>query len=98
MEKQKRTYSQEFKIKAVELCKHRGTLQPVAAELGVSAKNLSRWKQEHEAGKLDGTSRPVVPKSSGELENIALRKALREAELERDILKKALCIFSKSDR
>ena len=30
--------------------------------------------------------------------NIALRKALRDAELERDILKKALGIFSKSDR
>ena len=98
MEKQKRTYSPEFKTKAVELCNHRGNLQSVAAELDVSAKNLSRWKQEHGAGKLDGTPRPAVPKSSGALENIALRKALREAELERDILKKALCIFSKSDR
>ena len=37
-------------------------------------------------------------KSKEQLENIALRKALRDAELERDILKKALGIFSKSDR
>jgi transposase len=99
MEKQKRTYSPEFKTKAVELCNHRGNLQSVAAELDVSAKNLSRWKQGYEAGKLDGSNRkPAVTKSAEQLENIALRKALRDAELERDILKKALSIFSKSDR
>lgn len=28
----------------------------------------------------------------------ALKKKLKEAEMERDILKKAVCIFSKSDR
>ncbi len=98
MEKQKRTYSPEFKLKAVELSNLRGSSAQVASELDISPKNLSRWKQEYGAGKLDGNPKPTVPKSTEELENIALRKALREAELERDILKKALCIFSKSDR
>jgi transposase len=32
-----------------------------------------------------------------EKENLKLKKQLREAELERDILKKAIRIFSKSD-
>jgi transposase len=98
MEKQKRVYSREFKIKAVELSNHRGDLQSVSSELGISAKNLSRWRQEHSAGKLDENIKPIVPKSAEQLENIALRKALRDAELERDILKKALSIFSKNDR
>jgi len=36
--------------------------------------------------------------SNEELELRALRKELREVSLERDILKKAVSIFSKSDR
>lgn len=98
MKEAKRTYSREFKTKAVELCNHRGNLQSVAAELDVSAKNLSRWKQEYEAGKLDGGAKPSVAKSAEQLENMALRKALRDAELERDMPKKAVAVFSKSDR
>jgi transposase len=97
MEKQKRTYSPEFKLKAVEPSNPRGSSAQVASGLDISPKNPGRWKQEHGAGKLDSNPKPTVSKSTEELENIALRKALREAELERDILKKAPCIFSKSD-
>lgn len=98
MEQNKRSYSQEFKIKAVELSNHRGSVQSVALELNIPVKNLGRWKQEYKLGKLQNTSITSNIKSKEALENIALRKALRDAELERDILKKALTIFSKSDR
>ena len=98
MEKQKRSYSLEFKIKAVELSNHRGQLKSVAQELGINADNLRRWKKEYKVGKFDLSSKPKPTKSKEELENIALRKALRDAEMERDILKKAVSIFSKSDK
>jgi transposase len=98
MEKQKRSYSKEFKIKAVELSNQRGYVKAVAEELGISADILRRWKIEYKIGKFDLLSKPISIKSKEELENINLRKALREAEMERDILKKALNIFSKSDR
>jgi transposase len=99
MEQKKRSYSQEFKIKAVELSNHRGgSLNQVALELNIPVKNLSRWKQEYRLGILqNGTDKGFV-QSKEVIENIALRKALKDAQIERDILKKALSIFSKSDR
>ncbi|MBC7615031.1 MAG: hypothetical protein H7202_03095 [Pedobacter sp.] len=70
----------------------------IANELGMPAKNLSGWKHEYALGKFGNATPISIPKSDVALENIALRKALRDAELERDILKKALGIFSKNDR
>jgi transposase len=91
-------YSKEYKIKAVELSKQRGSMKAISDELGISAKNISRWNKEYESGKYSENYIHSNSKSKEQLENIALRKALRDAELERDILKKALGIFSKSDR
>jgi transposase-like protein len=50
----------------------------------------------NQAGKL--TNSAVKEKSNDELEIIRLRKALHEAQIERDILKKALCIYTKNDQ
>ena len=98
MKQSNRSYSLEYKIKAVELSNHRASLESVANELGISSKNISRWRQQYNAGMLSNSEPPQVVKSKEAIENIALRKALKDAELERDILKKALGIFSKSDR
>jgi transposase len=99
MELKKRIYSQEFKIKAVELSNHRGgSLNQVALELNIPVKNLSRWKQEYRLGILQNGADKGFVQSKETIENIALRKALKDAQIERDILKKALSIFSKSDR
>lgn len=91
-------YSTDFKMTAVELSKLKGSQILVAKELEISAKNISRWSQEYEAGELDSSAKISSPKSSIELENMALKKALLDAQLERDILKKAVAIFSKKDR
>ena len=95
---QVKKYSLEFKIKAVELSILKGSQTLVAKELDVCAKNISRWKKAYDAGELDGTVKNTTPKTDLELENTALKKALLDAELERDILKKAVAIFSKKDR
>ena len=42
MERQRRIYSLEFKLKAVELSNERGSLASVANELNVSAENIKR--------------------------------------------------------
>jgi len=70
----------------------------VALELDIPSKNISRWEQEYQSGQFNGSSKAKKTKFAIEQENIALRKALQEAQLERDILKKALGIFSKKDR
>jgi len=96
MKTQKRSYSLEFKLKAVELSNQRGSLAAVAQELNISSDNLKRWKKEYNEGKF--TDKPTQVKSPEEQEIIRLRKELADIKLERDILKKAVGIFSKNDR
>lgn len=91
----RKTYSRDFKIKAVELGKQRGNSAAVAKELGIREQMLYKWKVLYEQGKL--TPVKLIEKSKEELEIARLRKALKEAELERDILKKAVGIFTKSE-
>jgi transposase len=96
MTKERKNYSPEFRIKAVELISALGSLKPVATELNVNHNTLIRWKKEYRADKL--TASGVKVKSKEEQELQSLRKELNEIRLERDILKKAVSIFSKSDR
>ena len=74
----------------------RGSLISVANELNVSSDNIKRWKKEFNQGKLTGTT--VSVKTKDEEEPIRLRKELADVKMERDILKKAVGIFSKSDK
>ena len=97
MEKQKKIYSKEFKLKAVELSNQRGSIIEVAKELGVNKETLRNWKRGRYLGKSDSNTSFKL-KSKEEEENSRLRKELYEIRLERDILKKAVSIFSKSDR
>lgn len=96
MERQRRIYSLDFKLKALELSNERGSLVSIANELNVSTDNIKRWKKEFNKGKL--TDKSVGLKSPEEQELIRLRKDLANIKLERDILKKAVSIFSKSDK
>lgn len=69
----------------------------VAQELNITRDNLKRWKNEFSKGliKITGT---VPSKSKEELEIARLKKELYEAKMERDILKKAVGIFTKNDQ
>jgi transposase len=98
--KQVRTrYDKGFKLKAVELSNERGSVQQVAEELGINVETLRLWKHAWKDGKLtvEAASRDK-PKSKEEMELARLRKELYEVTQERDILKKAVTIFSKSGR
>lgn len=94
MENTKKQYSLEFKLKAVELIHQRGSIIEVARELGVNRDTLKNWKNGRYIGAIDS----LKSKSKEQEENIRLRKELHEVKLERDILKKAVGIFSKSDK
>lgn len=98
MRKERTHYSREFKIKAVELSNQRGSLTEVALELNISRDTLKRWKQDYKLGKFNTINTDTRQRSKEEEEIIRLKKELYETKLERDILKKAVSIFSKSDR
>jgi transposase len=98
MAKERKTYTREFKIEAVRLLERSGRTQAeIANELGMAPSSLSRWKQKY------GTDAEAVPPGRGDLkpEEERIRELERENEIlrqERDILKKAVAIFSQPSR
>jgi transposase len=92
-----RRYSDEFKRDAVRLITHENYKFKAAAEaVGVSQKSLREWHRK--------LAPPPVAcgddASFDELreENKRLRKQLKRAELEREILKKATAYFAKESQ
>ena len=97
MRKERTFYSKEFKIKAVELSNQRGNVTGVVRELNIRPESLTRWKEAYKTGKYAQEDSVVKTKSNEETELARLKKELYEIKLERDILKKAVGIFSKND-
>lgn len=87
MGEKRRRFSEEFKREAVRLAfESDRRVTEVARELDVRPDMLRRWRKSLAAER----SRP----SASEVEVTGLRRELREVREERDILKKALAIFS----
>ncbi len=80
-----RKYDDEFKRDAVKKIHDGQPVASLARELGCAESLLHKWKRD-----------AVEASSDSEKEVIALRKKLREVEMERDILKKAALIFGRS--
>ena len=98
MSRTRRTFTKEFKLNAVELSYSRGNIVELANELKIRPELLYRWRSEFAS--CQGTSFPGNgnPKMTEEQKEIArLQKELAEMQMERDILKKAVRIFSKND-
>lgn len=99
MKQTRKTYSKEFKEKAVELSNVRGNVQEIARELGIPAEFIYRWRKEQSlkpALAFSGRGNKQLTEEQKELAR--LKKELADVKLERDILKKAVSIFSVSDR
>ena len=96
--KKRRKYDREFKQMAVELSKYRDDIRALAKELEIKPDLLYRWRREALESQESSFPGQGNPKQTAEEKEIArLKKELRETQLERDILKKAVSIFSKSD-
>ena len=89
-------YENEFKVLIAELLKSGRPVKEVSEEYGLNGAMIRRWRREYEAKSGDFTNKKELSPEEKELK--ALRKELREITMERDILKKAVSIFSKSDR
>lgn len=99
MKKERTHYDKLFKENAVKLSYERKNVSELARELGISPMLLYRWRKEYESkGALSFPGNGIQALSDEAKELADLRKKMQEAETERDILKKALSIISKSDR
>ncbi len=96
VKKSRRFFDQQFKVDAVRLVTESGRpVSEVAKELGVNRNQLDRWK------KLLGKKSPQtafpgngnISPEKKELED--LRRELARVKEEREILKKAMAVFSR---
>ena len=85
-------FDKDFKLSAVKMITEGGhKASEVARSLGIHPNMLYNWKR-----KYADTGEKAFPGKGHLTELAALRKQLREVEMERDILKKAVGIFSKT--
>lgn len=92
----RKSYDNEFKSMIAELLLSGIAVKEVSSDYGLEQSMIRRWKREYKAKSGDFSKQREL--TSEEIENKRLKKQLKEVTMERDILKKAVSIFSKSDR
>jgi transposase len=100
MSRNYRKYTKEFKLEALELLESSGkSSAQIERDLGITKGLLLKWRDRYQVKKQNGEAR-LEPSDleAAQAENRRLRRQLAIAEQERDILKKAVSIFSKMER
>ena len=87
MTKKVRTYSDEFKAEAVKkISDNNGNISATAKQLGIAMETLSNWHNKANQGKLVGTKQ-YDPELMSALEEVKrLKRQLKVAKEEREIL------------
>ncbi|MBK9591679.1 MAG: IS3 family transposase [Crocinitomicaceae bacterium] len=87
--RERKLYSKEFKIKAVELSNVRGNIQEIARELDVKPELIYRWRKElglNPSIAFAGNGKKQLTEEQKEIAR--LKRKLADMEMERDIFKK----------
>jgi len=96
--KRKVHHPAEFRAEAVRLVAESGRRVPeIAADLGVSSRTLERWVEQARL-KPEGTTGKEGLDQALAAEVKQLRRELEMVRQERDILKKAIGVFSRENR
>ena len=99
-DKKYRTYAKEFKVEALELLK-RGekSAGQIERELGITPGLLVKWKARYQIVRQGEREMQLGPSDleGAKAEIRRLQRELAAAEEEREILKKALNIFSRKN-
>lgn len=96
--RKRRVFSREFKVEAVQMMSSPGmTVAQAARDLDIDAKMLRRWRRELEQDPTEAF--PGEGKLKSDDQKIRdLQREVERLRMERDILKKAVGIFSQSPR
>ncbi|OBX84238.1 transposase [Moraxella atlantae] len=97
MSKKRVEYSESFKAEAIAKVKeNNGNISLTAKELGIPMNTLANWQRKADIGVLTGTQN-YNPELIAALDEIKdLKKQLKIACEEREILKKATAYFAKN--
>ena len=90
MARTRRTFDDEFRRNALQMVAEGRTEKSVAEELQITTQQLRTWRAQTTEPLKDGARSA----KEYEAELRALRRRAERAEMERDILKKAVSIFS----
>src|SRR5271154_6963370 len=94
--RKRRNFTRQFKADAVVLVTTGGkTIAEVTKQFDLTETALREWVKRAEADA--GRGAPDALTTAGRAELIDLRKRLKRAEMERDILKKATAFFAKEN-
>ncbi len=97
---ERRKYDSDFKRNAVQLAEESGrTVAEIAENLGIGKDLLYRWRREHRTSQglaFPGKGREALTSQYQKIRE--LEKKLKDTEMERDILKKAMAIFSRTSK
>ena len=99
MEEERKKYDKEFKLTVVELSLARGKVKEVAEDYRIEPQILATWRSQYKHHKdivFPGNGRKMQTEAEKEISR--LQKELADVRMERDILKKAISIFSSIDR
>jgi transposase len=91
--KKRRQYDNNFKSEVIKMVASGRSVVEVSQALGIGENLIYRWKKEQRDASLDRTKGKKEVDVWQEVDQ--LRERLRQTEMERDILKKALAIFSR---
>ncbi len=98
MSVERKVYDKEFKLRAVRLSYESDNMTHLAKELGIRVKLLYVWRSEMskvESKQFPGHGNKAMTPEEAEL--AAVKRKLADAEMELEILKKAIGIFSRRD-
>ena len=95
---ERRKFTREFKVEAIRpVIEDEKSLSQVSRELSIRRSLLARWRDEYQddPGQAFPGSGQLKPDDA---ELAKLKRELRDTQMERDILKKAIAIFSKEPK
>jgi len=97
-EKERKSYSREFKLEAVRLITEKGySIAEASKNLGIEYSVLRRWKKQLSDDPNDAFPGKGKLKAHDE-EMRKLKRELERVKEERDILKKALAYFAEDQK
>ena len=94
----RRSFTKEFKLDVISQSYQRENIRQLADELGIRPELIYRWRSEYEQAPEDsfpGKGLQQLSPEQAELKRLERENA--DLRMERDILKKAIGIFSKKN-
>lgn len=95
---QRRIFTKEFKLDVIQQSYQRDNIRELANELGLRVELIYRWRNDYQSTPNEafpGHGKEALTPEQQRLQ--ALQKENAELRMERDILKKAIGIFGKTN-